>query len=133
MNLLLLHFDSDKPIYQQLAESIEDDILKGIFQEETQVLSTTEISIKLKINPATALKGMNLLVDEGIIYKKRGVGMFVSQGGKGKIVQKRKKGFYDSFILPLLGEARKLKISKEEIIKMIEGGNEEWVQLISEE
>lgn len=121
---MLLDFDSDKPIYLQLAESIEDDILKGIFLEEAQILSTTEISVNLKINPATALKGINLLVDEGIIYKKRGVGMFVSLGAKEKILQKRKKGFYDSFILPLLGEATKLRITKEEIIKMIEGGNE---------
>lgn len=124
MNLLLLDFNSDKPIYLQLAESIEDYILKEIFKENTQILSTTEISVQLKINPATALKGINLLVDEGIIYKKRGLGMFVSQGAKEKILNKRKKNFYDSFILPLLGEAAKLRISKKEIIKMLEGGNE---------
>lgn len=119
---MLLDFNSEKPIYIQLAEVIEDDILKGIFQEEEQVVSTTEISVNFKINPATAGKGINLLVDEGILYKKRGVGMFVCTGAKEKILQKRKDGFYDSYIMALLEEASKLNISKEDIIKMIERG-----------
>ncbi len=119
---MFLDFSSDKPIYIQLAEAIEDNILKGVFEEESQIVSTTEISVSFKINPATAGKGINLLVDEGILYKKRGVGMFVSTGAKVKILQKRRAGFYESFILALLEEASKLNISKEEIIKMIEGG-----------
>jgi DNA-binding transcriptional regulator YhcF (GntR family) len=119
---MLLDFNSEKPIYIQLAEAVEDDILKGIFEEETQVPSTTEISISFKINPATAGKGINLLVDEDILYKKRGVGMFVSKGAKEKIMQKRKDGFYNNYILTLLEEALKLDISKEEIMNMIERG-----------
>ncbi len=117
---MLLDFNSEKPIYIQLAEAIEDDILKGIFEEETQIISTTEISVNFKINPATAGKGINLLVDEGILYKKRGVGMFVSTGAKQKILTKRKESFYREFIMSLLEEASKLNISKEEIITMIE-------------
>lgn len=120
---MLLNFDSEKPIYIQLAEAIEDDILKGIFEEENQIASTTEISVRFKINPATAGKGVNLLVDEGILYKRRGIGMFVSKGAKEKILLKRKSSFYDSFIVSLLEEASKLGISKQEIIKMLEGGN----------
>ncbi|MDR5659050.1 GntR family transcriptional regulator [Serpentinicella sp. ANB-PHB4] len=116
-----LNFNSEKPIYLQLAEAIEDDILKGIFSEESKVVSTTELSVNLKINPATAGKGINLLVDEGILYKKRGVGMFVAKGAKEKILNKRKKNFYNGFIIELLEEARKLNISNDEIIKMIEG------------
>lgn len=119
---MLLEFNTDKPVYLQLAESIEDDILRGIFQEETKIISTTEISVKLKINPGTALKSVSLLVNEGIIYKKRGVGMFVSKGARENIMEKRRRSFYDSFILPIIEEANKLKISKGEIIKMIEGG-----------
>lgn len=124
MCLLNLDFNSEKPIYLQLAEAIEDDILKGIFEEETQVISTTQISISFKINPATAGKGVNLLVDEGILYKKRGLGMFVSTGAKEKILMKRKETFYKGYILTLLEEASKLNISKIEIIKMIERGNQ---------
>jgi GntR family transcriptional regulator len=119
---MLLDFKSEKPIYIQLAEAIEDDILKGIFEEESQVISTTEISVNFKINPATAGKGINLLVDEGILYKKRGVGMFVSTGAREKILQKRKESFYEGFVLTLLEEASKLNISVDEVVKMIERG-----------
>lgn len=115
-----MDFGSEKPLYLQLAEAVEDDILKGIFAEESQVPSTTEISVNFKINPATAAKGVNLLVDEGIIYKKRGVGMFVCSGAKGKITAKRRDAFYENYVLALLEEAKKLKIEKNEIMAMIE-------------
>lgn len=117
-----LDLASDKPIYLQLAEAIEDDILRGIFEEETQVASTTELAVTLRINPATAGKGLNLLVDEGVLYKKRGVGMFVSVGAREMILAKRKEGFYQRFVVKLLEEARKLNISAEEIMAMIERG-----------
>jgi len=120
---MLIDFNSEKPIYLQLAEAIEDNILKGIFEEETQIVSTTEISVKYKINPATAGKGVNVLVDEGILYKKRGLGMFVSTGAKEKILEKRRNRFYKEYVQSLLEEAAKLSISKEDIIKMIVGGN----------
>jgi GntR family transcriptional regulator len=119
---MLLDFNSEKPIYIQLAEAMEDDILRGIFPEEAQVPSTTEISVTFKINPATAGKGINLLVDEDILYKKRGVGMFVCEGAKERILQKRRKDFYDNFIRVLLEEAAKLNFSREEVINMIERG-----------
>jgi DNA-binding transcriptional regulator YhcF (GntR family) len=119
----VLIFDNEIPIYIQLAEAIKDDILKDIYEEDMQIISTTELSIHLKINPATAGKGINLLVSEGILYKKRGVGMFVSSGAKRMILEKRKKNFYEDYIISLLNEASKIMISKEDIIKMIERGN----------
>ncbi|MFO7636939.1 MAG: GntR family transcriptional regulator [Clostridia bacterium] len=119
---MILNFESEKPIYLQLAESIEDDILKGIFLEEEQILSTTEISVSMKINPATAGKGIHLLVDEGILYKKRGVGMFVKSGAKNSILRKRKRKFFEDYIAVLLEEAGKINITKTEIIEMIERG-----------
>lgn len=120
---MLIDFNSEKPIYLQLAEAIEDNILKGIFEEEAQIVSTTEISIKYRINPATAGKGVNVLVDEGVLYKKRGLGMFVSSGAKMKILEKRRNSFYEEYVQSLLEEAAKLSISKEDIVKMIVGGN----------
>lgn len=117
-----LNFESEKPIYLQLAELIEDAILSGAFPEETQIPSTTEISVGYKINPATALKGINILVDENIIYKKRGVGMFVSKGAVQKLQAKHKSDFLESYVTSLIEEAIKLKISKEDIITMIERG-----------
>lgn len=114
-----LNFTSEKAIYLQLAELIENSILSGAFPEETPIPSTTEISLTYKINPATALKGINLLVDEKVIYKKRGVGMFVASGALTKLQEKHDNAFKDTYIKPLLEEAGKLNISKESIIDMI--------------
>jgi GntR family transcriptional regulator len=119
-----LNLDNEKPIFIQFAEEIEKNILKGIFEEESQIPSSTEVAIKFKINPATANRGVNLLVDEGIIYKKRGIGMFVASGAREKIIARRKAAFYDSYILPLLKESKNLNLSKNEIITMIEKGYE---------
>ena len=112
----------EKSLFLQFSEELEANILKGIFEEETQIPSTTEVAVKFKINPATANRGVNLLVDEGIIYKKRGIGMFVSTGAREKIMAKRKNAFYESYILSLLKEARNLNITKGEIIALIERG-----------
>jgi len=118
----LISFDGEKPIYIQMAEWVEENILTGVFPEETQIPSTTEISAMYKINPATALKGVNILVEKGIIYKKRGLGMFVSTGAESKIRNERKQEFYDKYIKTLVSEAQKLGITGDEIITMIEKG-----------
>ncbi|QGQ96777.1 GntR family transcriptional regulator [Paenibacillus psychroresistens] len=115
-------FDEGQPIFQQIAEMIEDDILSGAYQEEEQVISTTQIAKAFQINPATAVKGINLLVDTGVLYKKRGLGMFVAQGAKTSIMNKRQEGFYNEFVLKLLDEANKLSLSSEDIIAMIKKG-----------
>lgn len=117
-----LDFNNEKPIYMQLADALEDAILSGAYEEETQILSTTEISVGYKINPATALKGINRLVDDGIVYKKRGLGMFVATGAKEKILDKRKVTFFETYITSLVAEAKKLSISKEDILIMLERG-----------
>lgn len=117
-----INFEDERPIFLQIAEQIEDGILSGAFPEETQIPSTTEISINFKINPATALKGINLLVDGGIVYKKRGLGMFVNTGAVKTIRGKRKEGFFENYITKLAGEAKKLGLTQEEIVGMIERG-----------
>lgn len=119
---MLTHLDSERPIFIQIAEAIEDAIISGVFIEESQIPSTTEISVKYKINPATVLKGMNLLVDGGIIYKKRGIGMFVSEDAVQRLTEKRKNQFFEAYVISLIKEANKLKFSKEDIMNMIERG-----------
>lgn len=117
-----MHFDLDnldKPIFIQISEQLKDGILKEIYIEEGQIPSSTEISLTYKINPATVNKGVNLLVEEGIVYKKRGVGMFVCNGAVKKILTDRQNAFYDVFIVPLIDEANKLSISKDDIISLI--------------
>lgn len=120
-----LDFDSGKPIFLQIAEGIEDAILSGAFPEESQIPSITELSASYKINPATALKGINRLVDEDIVYKKRGVGMFVNSGATEKLQQKRKNQFYDNYISKMVEEARRLGLSAEDVKFLIERGFEE--------
>ena len=116
-----IDFDSETPIYIQIAEEIEDAVLSGAFPEESQVPSTTEISTTYRINPATVLKGMALLTDEGVLYKKRGLGMFVCTGAAEQIREKRRRLFYEKYIVSLLEEAGKLGIGKKELIRLIEG------------
>ena len=106
-------------IYIQIAEAIKDQILREILLEGEQAPSTNELAKSLSINPATAGKGLNLLVDEGILYKKRGVGMFVSEGAKKQIKTAKKEAFCNEHIYRIVSEAKKLNISKEELIEMI--------------
>lgn len=117
-----LDFSSDKPIFLQIAEGLEDAILSGAFPEEAQVPSITELSVTYKINPATALKGINLLVDDGVLYKKRGVGMFVASGATEALREKRRNSFFEKYVAALVAEAQRLGLSAEDIIPMIERG-----------
>lgn len=112
--------DDLKPIYIQIAEKIEDDILSGTLTEGEQVYSTNEFAKMLQINPATAAKGINLLVEAGILFKKRGIGMFIAKGAKEAILAKRKERFVRETVAELFNEARKLGISKEELLTLIE-------------
>ena len=119
-----LSFEDERPIFLQVADQIQDGILSGAFPEETQIPSTTEISLNYKINPATALRGINLLVESGIVYKKRGLGMFVTEGAVRAVREKRKNEFYQNYIVKVTAEAKKLELQKEEIIAMVERGYE---------
>ena len=116
----------DKSIYLQISQMIETDILRGILLEEERVPSTNELAKLYTINPATAAKGINLLVDEGILYKKRGIGMFVSAGAAERIRARRKQEFYEIRLAELLAEAKSLGITRQELIDQLEkGGNHE--------
>ena len=118
-------FDDSRPIFLQLAEMLEDGIISGAFPEGGQIPSITEYSAALKINPATALKGINLLVDAGLVYKKRGVGMFVAEGAREALLAKRREGVYESQAKPAAREAKALGITLDELKKMMERGYED--------
>ena len=106
-------------LYQQIAQTIEDDILRGVYQEEEQVPSTNELARAYHINPATAAKGLNLLTAEGILYKRRGLGMFVSPGAAEAVRQKRRAAFYQQYVTALAREAKSLGLGEEELAGMI--------------
>lgn len=112
-------FDQDKPIYLQIREKIEDQIVNNQLQEGEQAPSTNQLVSFYKINHATVSKGVNQLVEEGILYKKRGIGMFVAEGARLKLVQKRKDAFEEDYVVGLVQEAHKLGISEDEIIELI--------------
>ena len=106
-------------IYLQIAQMLEDDILRRVYTEDEQVPSTNELARGYNINPATAAKGINLLVNDGILYKRRGIGMFVSKGASELIRKKRRDKFMDDYIRPMTEEGRNLGISTEELMDMI--------------
>lgn len=110
--------EEGKSIYLQISQSIEDDILNGIIAEEESVPSTNQLAKHYSINPATAAKGVSLLAEEGVIYKKRGIGMYVKTGAREIILNKRRQEFYESFIASL-AKASGLGIAKSELIKII--------------
>ncbi|SDM69236.1 GntR family transcriptional regulator [Acetanaerobacterium elongatum] len=113
------NLNTEQSIYIQIARKIEDDILRDILAEGEAIPSTNQLAALYKINPATAAKGVNILVDEGILFKKRGIGMFVTEGGKRQIIVKRKEGFYEKYVVSLVREARQLNIDTEELVEMI--------------
>lgn len=111
--------NTEKPVFVQIIEMIEDEIIKGSYKTHDIIISTTAISKLLSVNPTTAVKAVSMLADDGILYKKRGIGMCVAEGARQKIVNQRKKVFFEENIPMLLSEAVKLGIGDEEIIKII--------------
>src|SRR5450631_1359576 len=114
--------DDSRPIFMQVAERIEADILAGRLAEEEQAPSTNQFAALYQINPATAAKGVNLLVDQGILYKKRGMGMYVAPGARAQLLEKRREQFFARYIVTMLQEADKLGITPEQLVGMIQRG-----------
>ena len=112
--------DENRPIFVQIAERIENDIIAGELSEESQVPSTNQFASFYQINPATAAKGVNLLVDQGILYKKRGLGMYVASGERAKLLEKRREQFFERYVVTMLQEAEKLGITTEQLTEMIQ-------------
>jgi DNA-binding transcriptional regulator YhcF (GntR family) len=117
---VLLDLNTDKSIYIQIAETIENEILLGNLKEGEQAPSTNQFAKVYQINPATAGKGLNILAEEEILFKKRGLGMFVAEGARNKILKKRQESFFDERVPELIREAERLELNIDEIIKVIE-------------
>jgi DNA-binding transcriptional regulator YhcF (GntR family) len=118
-----LVFDDRSPIYQQIADKIKDDILKGTLQEDEQVMSTNQYASFYRINPATAAKGFQQLIEEGILYKKRGIGMFVSQSARETLRRQRQERFFEEVVDAMVTEARMIGIPLSDIIRRVEESN----------
>jgi GntR family transcriptional regulator len=112
--------DDGRPLFRQIAEQIEGSIVDGSLAEEDQVPSTNELAAFHRINPATAAKGVQQLVVDGVLYKKRGIGMFVAPGARSLLLERRREEFARQYLAPLMAEARKLGLDAEQLTKMIE-------------
>ncbi|WP_027963670.1 GntR family transcriptional regulator [Halalkalibacillus halophilus] len=112
-------FDNDRPIFIQIRDRIEDQIVNNQLLEEEQAPSTNQLVNFYNINHVTAAKGINQLVDEGILYKKRGIGTFVNKGAKSNLINKRKRAFVDDYITPMVQEANHLEFTEAELIDLI--------------
>lgn len=113
-------FDDSRPIFLQLADRIAGDILRGVYAEGEQVPSTNELAAFMRINPATAGKALNRLVDDGTLFKKRGIGMFVAEGARARIAEERRRGLAERHVRPLIAEARDLGLGVTDLISLIE-------------
>ena len=111
--------DEAKPLFAQIAEQVEDSIIDGTLPEMSRAPSTNELSSFYSINPATAAKGVNRLVAKGVLEKRRGIGMFVKEGARHVLINEYRTAFSDNFIAPLLSEAHRLGLDRDEVISLI--------------
>ncbi|WP_144875772.1 GntR family transcriptional regulator [Microbacterium sp. 1.5R] len=111
--------EEGKPLFLQIAEQIEDSIIDGSLAEETKAPSTNELAAFYRINPATAAKGVAMLTDKGVLYKRRGIGMFVAEGAREILLGERRAAFADRYLDPLLAEARTLGLSATDLAALL--------------
>lgn len=113
-------FDGPEPLYVQIARSVRDQVLTGVLKEEEQVMSTTQYASAYKINPATAAKAFAQLVDEGVLYKRRGIGMFVSPGARDQLRETDRQAYFVDVLNPAIESAKTLGMPAQALIAHIE-------------
>ena len=109
----------EEKIFLRVTHALENDILSGLIREGEPVPSTNQYAAFYKINPATAAKGVSRLTERGLLFKKRGVGLFVAGGAREKLLEERRESFRKDYLEPLFAEARQLGISRQDLIAMI--------------
>jgi DNA-binding transcriptional regulator YhcF (GntR family) len=113
--------DDGTPLFLQIAERLADQIADGLLPEGERAPSTNELSAYYRINPATAAKGLNVMTDDGLLEKRRGIGMFVAAGAREQLLKDRRKRFADRFVDPLVAEASRLGIGADELVTLVRG------------
>jgi Predicted transcriptional regulators len=116
---LTISGDTGVPIYLRIAQWLEDRILDGSLQEDQHVYSQYSLAEMFNINPATAAKGLTLLAEEGTVYKKRGLGMYVAEDARARILEKRRGGAFAGMVRRLVAEARRLGIDEERLVERV--------------
>jgi DNA-binding transcriptional regulator YhcF (GntR family) len=113
------------PLFAQVAERLAAEVADGGLAEGERVPSTNELAAFYRINPATAAKGINLLADEGLLEKRRGIGMFVADGARKRLLARRRGEFAERYIEPMLAEAARLGIGEGELTDLITESSKE--------
>jgi GntR family transcriptional regulator len=111
--------DEGVPLFVQIAERLADEIADGTLPEGERVPSTNELAAFYRINPATAAKGISMLTDDGLLEKRRGIGMFVVAGARARLLAERRKRFAERYVEPLAAEAGRLGINTDELVALI--------------
>ncbi len=109
----------EEKVYVQIAKTLENEIISGAIKEGDVILSTHLCAERFSVNPATAAKGVGLLTAAGVLEKKRGIGLFVAQGARDAIMERRKKEFRETKVAELLAEAHMLGISKTDLLAIL--------------
>jgi GntR family transcriptional regulator len=115
--------DEGTPLFIQIADRLADQIADGTLAEGERAPSTNDLSAYYRINPATAAKGLNVMIDDGLLEKRRGIGMFVSEGARQQLLDNRRKQFADRFVDPMIAEATRLGINVDELVALIRNSN----------
>jgi GntR family transcriptional regulator len=111
--------DEGTPLFVQIAERLTDEIADGDLAEGERVPSTNELAAYYRINPATAAKGISVLTDDGLLEKRRGIGMFVAAGARQRLLSERRRRFAERYVEPLVAEASRLGIDADELVALI--------------
>jgi GntR family transcriptional regulator len=111
--------DEGVPLFVQIAERLADEIADGTLPEGERAPSTNELAAYYRINPATAAKGLGMLTDDGLLEKRRGIGMFVAAGARVRLLSERRKRFAERYVEPLVAEASRLGIDADELVALI--------------
>jgi GntR family transcriptional regulator len=111
--------DEGTPLFAQIAERLADEIADGALAEGERVPSSNELAAFYRINPATAAKGINILADDGLLEKRRGIGMFVAAGARQRLLDERRRQFAERYIKPLIAEATRLGIGTDELVALV--------------
>jgi DNA-binding transcriptional regulator YhcF (GntR family) len=111
--------DDATPIFTQIAERLADEIADGGLAEGDRVPSTNELAAYYRINPATAAKGVNVLIDDGLLEKRRGIGMFVAAGARERLLEDRRRSFAERYVEPMVAEANRLGLDGDALIDLV--------------
>jgi DNA-binding transcriptional regulator YhcF (GntR family) len=117
--------DEGTPLFVQVADRLAGEIADGGLAEGERVPSTNELAAFYRINPATAAKGINVLADDGLLEKRRGIGMFVATGARQRLLARRRAEFAQRYVAPLLSEAARLGIDTDELFDLIKDAGHE--------